>query len=123
MNRPSSKELSQKIKKSRDAVLSSRISVINPVILAADALELDYLIEDIGAVLLKLLDEVKPDYYAGHRPPQRSYVDKIKDSELFAFQWKSRTLGSDIYFKFALHRERFWLVSLHKTRSTKGRKR
>ncbi len=116
MNRPTPKELYNKLKEAKETLATQRISVINPVSFAADALDLGYLVIDIQTILLDLLNEINPSHYAGHKPPQRSYESKIKGCELFAFQWESTLLGCNVYFKFALQGGCLWLVSLHKSR-------
>jgi len=116
MHRPTPKELNNKLKEAKEAVAHHRIAIVNPVSFSADALDLGYLIADIPDILPDLFDEIIPSYYAGHKPPQRSYEDKIKGCELFAFQWESPCSGCDIYFKFALQDGCLWLVSLHRSR-------
>lgn len=82
-----------------------------------DALELGYLIEsELHNVLMTILDETSPAHYAGGRPPQRSYEQKIKDLELFAFEVESKRFQCRIYLKFALAGNVLWLVSLHQSR-------
>ncbi|MBW2038503.1 MAG: hypothetical protein JRI46_02750 [Deltaproteobacteria bacterium] len=116
MKRPSHKELNNKIRQAREAVLEDRIGIVDPVSIAADALELGHLIEDIENVLYEVLNEITPPDYAGQRPPQRSYEDKIKDCELFAFRWVSKRLGCEVYLKFTLKDDKMWLVSFHQHR-------
>jgi hypothetical protein len=116
MHRPTPKELNNKLKEAKEAVARHRIAIVNPVSFSADALDLGYLIADISDILPDLFDEIIPSYYAGHKPPQRSYEDKIKGCELFAFQWESPCSGCDIYLKFALQDGCLWLVSLHRSR-------
>lgn len=89
---------------------------MEPFSFAADAIELDYPVGSISEIIVSLLNELTPAYYAGHRPPQRSYENSIKGADLFAFQWKSATLKADIYLKFVLREGNLWLVSLHKSR-------
>jgi len=82
-----------------------------------DALDLGYLIEsELRSVLIATLDEASPAHYVGGRPPQRSYEQKIKDLELFAFELESNRFQCRIYLKFALTGNVLWLVSLHQTR-------
>ena len=116
MTRPSYRELNKKIEQARDAVLSNRIFVINPASVAADALELGYLVKDISDVLADILKEITPREYVRQYPPQRAYEGDILYSELFAFKWESKRLGGKIYLKFALKEGRMWLVSLHQDR-------
>jgi len=78
MHRPTPKELNNKLKEAKEAVAHHRIAIVNPVSFSADALDLGYLIADISDILPDLFDEIIPSYYAGHKPPQRSYEDKIK---------------------------------------------
>ncbi len=120
MNRPSAKELSQKIRQAREAVRAGKIALVNPLSIAADAVNIGYLVADIQLLLRELLREIKTDSYAGHKPPQRSYEDRIKGCDLFAFQWKSTVLDCAVYFKFALHKGIFWLVSLHRDKVGRG---
>jgi hypothetical protein len=120
MKRPSHKELYNKIKQARNAVLENRIFVVNPVSVAADALELDCLVEDIPNILSDILEEIRPNDYAGQYPPQHSYEPQIMESELFAFKWESKRLRCKIYLKFALKERQMWLVSLHRDREATG---
>lgn len=120
MKRPSYKELNNKIHQAREAVLESRIYILDPEIIAADALEIGYLVEDISNVLSCILNEITPSNYPGQRPPQRSYEDKIKGYELFAFKSESILLGCEIYLKFALKEGLMWLISFHQHRETEG---
>jgi len=120
MKRPSYKELNNKIHQAREAVLESRIYILDPEIIAADALEIGYLVEDISNVLYDILNEITPSNYAGQRPPQLSYEDKIKGCELFAFKWESRRFGCELYLKFVLKESLMWLVSFHQHRKTEG---
>lgn len=122
IKRPSYSETQRKLKQAKEAVLDNDLSVLKPIVIALDALELGYSFEEINALLINLLDEIKPGHYAGQFPPQRSYEDEIFQSELFAFQWRSKRLGCDAYLKFALKGKHLWLISLHQERiDPKGR--
>jgi hypothetical protein len=116
MDRPSHKEISRKLKLSKEAVSENRISILNPVSVAADTLELGLNLRNISNILSDLLEEIEPNDYAGQYPPQRSYEDEIKDCELLAFRWLSKKLGCRVYLKFTLKETRLWLVSLHEDR-------
>ena len=118
--RPSHKEINSKIKQAKDAVLRKRISIVNPASVAADALELGYLVNDISNILSDILKEITAHDYVGQYPPQRSYETDILESELFAFKWISKRLGCQTYLKFAIKEKRMWLVSLHQDRNKKG---
>jgi len=120
MDRPSHKEISRKIIQAREAVLESRVSIVNPISVASDALELGISIEHIGNILADLLKEIKPGEYAGQYPPQCSYEAEIKDCELLAFQWLSKKLGCRVYLRFTIKENQFWLVSLHQVRKMRG---
>jgi len=120
MKRPSHKELNNKILQARNAISKGLVSILDPIVIAADAIALGYLIKEINKVLLELLDELMPDYYAGRYPPQKSYEQDIKASDLFAFRWTSQKFGCDTYFKFAFAQGRLWIVSLHEHRKNKG---
>ena len=122
MGRPSHKEINRKINEAKEAVSKNKISILNPVSLAVDALELGLDLRSISNTLTGLLEEITPGHYVGLYPPQRSYEDEIKDCELFAFRWLSKRLGCRTYLKFAIKDNRMWLVSFHEDRKGKKRK-
>jgi len=122
MDRPSHKEINRKIKQAKEAVLENRISVLNPVSVAADTLELGIHLQDISYILIELLEEITPNEYAGQYPPQRSYEYEIEGYELLVFRWLSKKLGCRIYLKFTIQGNRMWLVSLHEDRKKDERK-
>jgi len=116
MDRPSHKEINRKIKQAKEAVSRGQFSVLNPVIIAADALELGLNLQKISYILSDLLEEITPNDYVGRYPPQRSYEHDIEGYELLAFRWLSKTLGCRVYLKFTVKGNRMWLVSLHEDR-------
>ena len=116
MNRPSHKEINRKIKQGKEAVSENQFSILNPVIIAADVLELGVDLQNISFILIDLLEEITPNHYAGQYPPQRSYEHDIDGYELLAFRWLSKTLGCRVYLKFTIKGKRMWLVSLHEDR-------
>ena len=116
MDRPSHKEINRKIKQAREAVSENQFSILNPVIIAADAIELGVDLQNISFILVDLLEEITPNHYAGQYPPQRSYEHDIEGYELLAFRWLSKTLGCRVYLKFTMKGKRMWLVSLHEDR-------
>jgi hypothetical protein len=116
MDRPSHKEINRKIKQAKEAVSENQFSILNPVIIAADALELGVDLQNISFILINLLEEITPNHYAGQYPPQRSYEHDIEGYELLAFRWLSKTLGCRVYLKFTIKGKRMWLVSLHEDR-------
>ena len=111
--RPTHKELTNKIRKAIKAVIEGRVGILDPVSLAAHALELGYQINDFASVLIDALQEVCPDNYIGYHPPQKSYEERIKNCELFVFNPFSRVLGCTIYLKFVIKEDFVWIVSLH----------
>ena len=117
MDRPSHKEINRKIKQAREAVSENQFSILNPVIIAADAIELGVDLQNISFILIDLLEEITPNHYAGQYPPQRSYEHDIEGYELLAFRWLSKTLGCRVYLKFTMKGKRMWLVSLHEDRN------
>jgi hypothetical protein len=116
MKRPTHKELYNKIKAAKEAVSNNSVLIVNPDSIAADALDLDYLVEDLSEILASLLDEISPNDYAGQHPPERAYEAQIKERELFPFKWHSELFGCRIYFKITLIEDILWLVSLHRDR-------
>ena len=120
IERPSHREIIGKLSGAKAAVSSGQVAFVNGRVIAADLLELDILVEDLPELLPRVLDELNPELYRGARPPQKSYEETIKGCELYAFTWKSRTLGGDVYFKFALKNDWLWIVSFHGDRKAKG---
>jgi hypothetical protein len=116
MDRLSHKEINRKIKQAREAVSENQFSILNPAIIAADAIELGVDLQNISFILIDLLEEITPNHYAGQYPPQRSYEHDIEGYELLAFRWLSKTLGCRVYLKFTMKGKRMWLVSLHEDR-------
>jgi len=116
MDRPSHKEINRKIKQAKEAVSENQFSILNPVIIAADAFELGVNLQNISYILIDLLEEVTPNHYAGRYPPQQSYEHDIEGYELLAFRWLSKKLGCRVYLKFTIKGNRVWLVSLHEDR-------
>ncbi len=114
MKRPSKRELYNKIKQGQNFVSQENILLIDPDVIAEDSIELGYQIAKLQIVLGQLLDEVKIEHYVGAHPPRKSYEPKIKDCELFEFKWQCKRLGYDVYLKYCLKGETFYLVSLHK---------
>jgi hypothetical protein len=122
MDRPSHKEIDRKIKQAKEAVLENHLSFIDAASIAADALELGYMVSEISDILVDLLAEITPKEYVGKSPPQRSYKETILQCELFPFKWVSKRLGCTAYMKFAFKNEQLWLVSLHEDRKEGGEK-
>jgi hypothetical protein len=120
MERPSWGELSKKIQLANELVSDNAINIIDPTVIAADAIELGYQIKELQKVLLSVLGEITPKEYAGTRPPQKSYKEQITGSELYAFRWKSKFFGCETYLKFCLKETHLYLVSLHPHREGKG---
>jgi hypothetical protein len=116
MDRPSHKEIDRKIEQAKEAVSENVFSILNPVVVAADALELGLDLKNISHFLVDLLEEITPKHYVGQYPPQRSYEHNIEGYELFAFRWLSKTLGCGVYLKFTIKGKTMWLVSLHEDR-------
>ena len=120
MERPSHKELYNKLREARMAVSKGLISLLNQDIIAADAIELEYSIETkLIPILQELLDYTTPGHYAGSRPPQKSYEREIEGLDLFSFLADCSRLKCRVYYKFALVEGRLWLVSLHQDRPIK----
>lgn len=116
MRRPSNKELYNKIKQGKEFVAQGNILLVDSDVIAADATELGYQVTNLKSILYQLLDEVQIEHYVGAHPPRRSYEPLIKNCELFEFKWTCKRLGYDIYLKYCLKGETFYLVSLHKDR-------
>ncbi len=120
MNRPTHKELNGKLLQAKNAASKGLVFILDPIVIAADAINLGYLVDKINEVILEILDELNPNHYAGTYPPQKSYEQDIQGSEIFAFRWISQRFGCDTYFKFALVQGRLWIISFHEHRVKGG---
>ena len=117
MLRPSNKELFGKLREAKAALKSGAFFLLDPDVIAEDAIELGYDIGDeLTEILAELLEAASLGDYAGSRPPQRAYKREIEGLELFAFAVESRRFACRVYFKFALSGGALWLVSLHEDR-------
>jgi hypothetical protein len=116
-DRPSYRELDRKLKQANQAASANRIMLLEPDIILADLLDLDYLLEGLARDLPALLEEIRPGDYRGQTPPKESYEKAILGSELFAFRWASKIFGCRMYLKFAVKEENLWMVSLHRDKS------
>ncbi|MBW2561449.1 MAG: hypothetical protein JRE40_11425, partial [Deltaproteobacteria bacterium] len=105
-----------KIVQAKEAISKNRIYLLEPHVIAIDALELGYEIGQITTVLSELLTNVTPRHYAGSHPPQKSYEDDIFNLDLFAFKIESKRFGCDVYVKYVLKDETLGLVSFHQHR-------
>lgn len=114
MERPSHKELNNKLHAALSAVHENRIILVEPGIIVTHAVELGYSIRnELQQVLLELLQYTGPKHYAGHRPPQKSYETRIHLLDLWAFSVVCPMFDQRVYYKFSLKNDYFYLVSLH----------
>ena len=116
INRPSKKELFNKIKDGKESVELGKIQIVEPDVILEDAAKLGYQVENLQIVLSEILEEIKIDHYIGAHPPRKSYEPLIKDCELFEFKWTGKRFGCDVYLKYCLKGRIFYLVSLHENR-------
>lgn len=116
MGRPSYHELNGKLNEAGKATLSGKVRLVEPDAILADLLDLGIPATDLRRVLSKLISEISPGNYQGSRPPKKSYENPILGWELFAFAWKSISIGCKIYLKFALKEGAIWIVSLHQSK-------
>lgn len=116
-NRPSDGELDRKIKAAKAALKTQAglFANFNKVFGELDALNIEKR-NQIWELIAELLEEILPQDYAGTRPPQQSYEKTIAGKELFAFCWESKKLGQRMYIKFALKDNRYYYLSLHKSK-------
>ncbi|NGX32071.1 MAG: hypothetical protein K1060chlam4_00109 [Candidatus Anoxychlamydiales bacterium] len=116
-NRPSYRELDRKIKAAKTALKTQNGYYANQNKAVGELNELGITSPNqIWELILKLLDEISPNDYKGKRPPEPSYEKVIKKKELFAFCWNSSKLREKMYIKFALDENRYYYVSLHKSK-------
>jgi hypothetical protein len=114
VHRPTDSELYKKLREAREILLKQKGLFANPAKAVGElnALEIEDT-QDIWPLIRELLEEIRPEDYAGGRPPQKSYEKAIEGRELFAFSWLSKILNKKMYLKFALKNNQYYYVSLH----------
>jgi hypothetical protein len=116
--RPSYKELSGKIKKAKELFLSGKFQLIteNDKVITSDLDKLGVIsaIEQ-KELISEALHNIRPEDYAGSRPPEASRKSSIERKELFAFCYDSELINQRLYIKFALGSEMLFFVSFHKS--------
>jgi len=122
MVRPSHKELSGKLQTALQYVHANRILLLEPTVIVADAIELEYSLGELQAVLLDLLNCTVPEHYSGYQPPEKSYETRIKNLELWAFSVTCPRFEQPIYYKFTLSHSYLYLVSLHTCRGKENKR-
>ncbi len=118
-NRPTDRELDRQIKAAKAALIKQNGLYANLNKATGELYDLE--IESpnqVWELILELLDEICPGDYAGGKPPQKSYEKTIENRELFAFCWDSKKLRKKMYIKFALRENRYYYVSLHKSKES-----
>lgn len=116
-DRPSKREIDNRLKEAREALQCGRGFFANEPKIVGELMALQ--IEDTSRVwdlILELLEELTLDDYTGGHPPQRSYEPSIAECELWAFVWHSVCLGKKMYLKFAVKNGCFYYVSLHESK-------
>ncbi len=117
MERPSHAECKGKILKARAQIADDDWAPASPEKLLPEFDELDIATgEERRAGLLAALGEIKPEDYAGHHPPQKSYEQPCRGAEMFAFQWDSIHFKRRMYIKFCFAKETLYMVSFHASR-------
>lgn len=110
------KEIYGKIAQAKDAIQIGKCFFANPEKVVGELDDLGLTTEDCWDCIVNCLDEITPYDYAGKRPPEFSYENKIKNKELFAFAWDSKYMGKNMYLKFVIKNECFWYVSFHESK-------
>ncbi|MCB1119534.1 MAG: hypothetical protein KDK65_06205 [Chlamydiia bacterium] len=117
--RPTLHELHKKLQKAAHALLVKGGIFVNVSKVVGELATLEIGdASEVWPLILRLLEEIEPADYVGGNPPDRSYERTIEGQELFAFCWWSEILEEQMYLKFALKKEQFVYVSLHKSRSS-----
>lgn len=123
--RPTHKELSNKLRDCAELIASGQWLPCDPAKLKANFDELEKLFgvettlaEDQTEILFGALKEITPDHYSGARPPPQSYERVIRGKELLAFRWRSGYFkNKEMYFKFCVSgsetSKRAYVCSIH----------
>lgn len=117
--RPTTSELTSRLARARDLLLSRPPSYFDANELQKDLTELDcYTPEEISSGIHSAFHEVSANDYVGHNPPQTGRSPSIAGSDLFEFVWASIHFNQKMYLKFCIRRrnshEELILCSLHK---------
>lgn len=90
MQRPSKKEIFNKIKQGKEIVAQGNVFSVEPDVIAEDAIELGYQVANLKSILSQLLDEIEIEHYVGAHPPRKSYETIIKDCELLSSNGRAK---------------------------------
>ena len=115
-DRPSHRELDRKLREARQAVARKNCCFAVQSKVVAELAALGWDTGEVPRELGLLLSEINPDDYDGSRPPERSYENAIRNSELFAFCWYSESRKEYMYLKFVIRGGVFYYVSCHRSR-------
>ncbi len=115
--RPSYRELNNKLSAAKDFIAKSQWAPAEPVKLAPDFRRFDlYTEEEQSSALLAALEEIEPGRYIGRQPPEKAYEKRVYGLDLFAFCWPSRKFGCTMYMKFCVTKDALYVVSFHESR-------
>ena len=118
MRRPSNREIDRRLQEAKLALKNRLVEFSNPSKVVGELMALDLGDSDeVWDLILKLLDEIKLENYAGQYPPKINYEPEGKGLDLWAFTWNSARLNKFMYLKFSIGDGCFYYVSLHESRS------
>jgi hypothetical protein len=120
--RPSDRELVKRLTEAKEFLKKSNGIFANPAKVLGELYDLDIgEADEVWELIRELLEEITLKDYSGTRPPQKSYEKTINGLELVAFCWWSPKLRKKMYIKFALKNERYYYVSLHRSKEEEGK--
>lgn len=122
VTRPTHREIDKRLREAQQALDQGKALFATPSKAVGELLELGIdETEQLWPLVSGLLDELSIGDYAGAKPPFRSYEPSVANCELWAFSWKSKSLGKMMYLKFAMKGGCYYYISLHESRTAKGR--
>ncbi len=115
LKRPSKKEVDKRLREAKRFLKDKGIWFANPNKAVGEISDLSLGDSDcLKDLIFELLVEISLGDYAGSYPPKKSYESLIADCELWAFTWASHKMKKEMYLKFALKSDCFYLVSIHR---------
>jgi hypothetical protein len=115
--RPSYRELNNKLSAAKDFIAKSQWAPAEPVKLTPDLQHFDlYAAEEQAEAFLAALGEIEPGHYIGTHPPEKAYEKHVYGLDLFAFCWPSKRFECTMYIKFCVTKDALYVVSFHESR-------
>lgn len=121
MNRPSNREIIQKVADAITAIQNGNRAIPHSKHFASDQddLKIESTVDlwPLLEILLKEIQELGPiKCYAGKRPPEKSYEVNVEKLELWAYSWDSISMDCRMYLKITMKKGYYFYMGCHRSK-------